>query len=125
MIKIFFTIDELGVSEKAFGGIPTDGARAAESPKSCPHESEAVENSNQGDSVIKADACDSSPSRKRSRTDGTPVSDDKQVMKLQKMDEQVTESTAPAVATEEAILELAESRGGVSHSLRPFLLLEP
>ncbi|XP_051213624.1 uncharacterized protein [Lolium perenne] len=114
MIKIFFTIDELGVSEKAFGGIPTDGARSAESPKSSSHESEAVENSNQGDSVIKADACDSSPSRKRSRTDGTPVSDDKQVKKLQKMDEQVTESTAPAVATEEAILELAESRGGVS-----------
>lgn len=31
----FFTIDDLGMSEKAFGNIPTNGARTAESPQSC------------------------------------------------------------------------------------------
>lgn len=112
MIKIFFTIDDLGMSEKAFGNNPTDGARTAESPISCSHESEAAEN--QAGDVIVAGACDSSPSTKRPRNDGASVSADEPVKKLQKIDEQGTDSTAPAVATEEAILELVESRGGVS-----------
>uniref|UniRef100_A0ACD5Y541 Uncharacterized protein n=2 Tax=Avena sativa TaxID=4498 RepID=A0ACD5Y541_AVESA len=114
MIKTFFTIDDLGMSEKAFGNIPTDGARAAESPKSCSRESEAIENDGQGDSVIVAGACDSSPSKKRSHTDVTPAPADEPVKKVQKTDVQGTESIALAVATEEAIVELAESRGGVS-----------
>jgi hypothetical protein len=183
MIKTFFTIDDLGMSEKAFGNNPTDGARKAESPKSCSNGSEAVEGGNEGasvitadtcdsrpsrkrsqtdstpvsadepakklqkigeqgtestvpavgteeailerDSVIMAGTCDSSPSRKRSRTDSTPVSADEPVKKQQKIDEQGTESTVPAVATEEAILELAESRNGVSHSLRSSFDLNP
>jgi hypothetical protein len=105
MIKIFFAIDDLGMSEKVFGNSPTNGAREAESPKSCSYGSEDAKDGNQGDSVITADTCDSRPSRKRSQTDSTPVSADQPVKKLQKIDEQVTESTVPTVATEEAILE--------------------
>ncbi|CAM0907620.1 unnamed protein product [Alopecurus aequalis] len=114
MIKTYFTIDDLGMLEKAFGNIPNDGARTAESSKSCSHQSEAVENGNQGECIIVAGACDSSPSTKRSLTDGAAVSADEPLKKLQKTDEQETESTAPAVATEEAILELAASRNGIS-----------
>jgi hypothetical protein len=34
IIAGFFTIDDLGMSEKAFDNIPTNGARTAESPQS-------------------------------------------------------------------------------------------
>lgn len=119
MIKIFFAADDLGVLEKTFGNAPTDGAPAqtTESAKPCSHGSEALEKGDQGDPVIISGACDSSPLAKRSQTDGTPVSADEPVKKLQKIDEQGTELTAANVATEDAILELAASRNGVSHSL--------
>ncbi|VAH26372.1 unnamed protein product [Triticum turgidum subsp. durum] len=116
MIKIFFAADDLGALEKTFGNGPTDGspAQTAESAKPCSHGSEALEKGDQGDPVIISGTCDSSPSTKRSQTDGTPLSADEPVMKLQKIEEQGTEPTTTNVATEDAILELAASRNGVS-----------
>ncbi|XP_037483480.1 ATP-dependent DNA helicase RecQ-like [Triticum dicoccoides] len=116
MIKIFFAADDLGVLEKTSGNTPTDRAPAqtAESAKPYSHGSEAPEKGDQGDPVIISGVCDSSPLTKRSQTDGTPLPADEPVMKLQKIDEQGTEPTAPNVATEDAILELAASRNGVS-----------
>ena len=125
MIKTFFAIDDFGMSDKAFGNIPTDGAKAAESPKSCSHESEAVENGNQGECITVPGACDSSPLTKRLQTDRVPVSADEPAKKLQKTNGEGTESTAATVATEEAILELAESRNGVRHFPLKVLPLEP
>ncbi|EMS51059.1 ATP-dependent DNA helicase recQ [Triticum urartu] len=116
MIKIFFAADDLGALEKTFGNGPTDEspAQTAESAKPCSHGSEALEKGDQGNPVIISGTCDSSPSTKRSQTDGTPLSADEPVMKLQKIEEQGTEPTTTNVATEDAILELAASRNGVS-----------